>query len=89
MSLPRSIAGWELVTLVELVPRLLPLEDEEISQMMERIKKRGSGHSHRRHGRPDRSATRRGDGTFRDGLSLNVEQIAGVGWTGFNSRGLA
>ena len=30
------------VTLVELVPRLLPLEDEEISQMMEReLKKRG------------------------------------------------
>ncbi len=77
------------VTVVELLPRLLPLEDEEISQTMEReIKKRGvdvrtgvTVEEVIRH--PDVVAVH-----FRDGLSLNVEQVLVSVGRGFNSRGI-
>lgn len=77
------------VTLVELLPRLLPLEDEEISQMTEReLKKRGVDV---RTGitvdsivkQPDRVTAH-----LRDGLSLTVEQVLVSVGRGFNSRGI-
>ena len=77
------------VTLVELVPRLLPLEDEEISQMMEReLKKRGV--DIRTGGTVDQ-IVRQPDlvtAHLRDGLSLNVEQVLVSVGRGFNSRGI-
>ncbi|MBL8041647.1 MAG: dihydrolipoyl dehydrogenase [Nitrospira sp.] len=77
------------VTLVELVPRLLPLEDEEISQMMEReLKKRGVDI---RTGVTVDQIVRQPDvvtAHFRDGLSLNVEQVLVSVGRGFNSRGI-
>ena len=77
------------VTLVELVPRLLPLEDEEISQMMEReLKKRGVDI---RTGVTVDQIVRQPDlvtAHLRDGLSLNVEQVLVSVGRGFNSRGI-
>ncbi len=77
------------VTIVELLPRLLPLEDEEISQMMEReLKKRdvdirtGVTVDHIIRG-PDAVTAH-----LRDGLSLNVEQVLVSVGRGFNSRGI-
>ena len=77
------------VTLVELVPRLLPLEDEEISQMMEReLKKRGvdirTGVTVDQIVRQPEVVTAH----LRDGLSLNVEQVLVSVGRGFNSRGI-
>ena len=77
------------VTLVELVPRLLPLEDEEISQMMEReLKKRGvdirTGVTVDQIVRQPEIVTAH----LRDGLSLNVEQVLVSVGRGFNSRGI-
>ena len=77
------------VTLVELVPRLLPLEDEEISQMMEReLKKRGVDI---RTGVTVDQIVRQPDlvtAHLRDGLSLNVEQVLVSVGRVFNSRGI-
>ena len=77
------------VTLVELVPRILPLEDEEISQMMEReLKKRGVDI---RTGVTVDQIVRQPDvvtAHLRDGLSLNVEQVLVSVGRGFNSRGI-
>ena len=77
------------VTLVELMPRLLPLEDEEISQMMEReLKKRGVDI---RTGVTVDQIVRQPDlvtAHLRDGLSLNVEQVLVSVGRGFNSRGI-
>ena len=77
------------VTLVELLPRLLPLEDEEISQMTEReLKKRGVDI---RTGVTVDSIIRHPDlvtAHLRDGLSLNVEQVLVSVGRGFNSRGI-
>ena len=77
------------VTLVELVPRLLPLEDEEISQKMEReLKKRGVDI---RTGVTVDQIVRQPDlvtAHLRDGLSLNVEQVLVSVGRGFNSRGI-
>lgn len=77
------------VTMVELLPRLLPLEDEEISQMMEReLKKRGVDiHT----GVTVDSIVRQPEvvtAHLRDGLSFNVEQILVSVGRGFNSRGI-
>ena len=77
------------VTLVELVPRLLPLEDEEISQMMEReLKKRGvdirTGVTVDQIVRQPEVVTAH----LRDGLSLDVEQVLVSVGRGFNSRGI-
>ncbi|MCS6288559.1 MAG: dihydrolipoyl dehydrogenase [Nitrospira sp.] len=77
------------VTLVELVPRLLPLEDEEIGQMMEReLKKRGvdirTGVTVDQIVRQPEIVTAH----LRDGLSLNVEQVLVSVGRGFNSRGI-
>lgn len=77
------------VTLVELVPRLLPLEDEEISQMMEReMKKRGvdirTGVTVDQIVRQPEVVTAH----LRDGLSLDVEQVLVSVGRGFNSRGI-
>ncbi|MCS6263304.1 MAG: dihydrolipoyl dehydrogenase [Nitrospira sp.] len=77
------------VTLVELVPRILPLEDEEISQMMEReLKKRGvdirTGVTVDQIVRQPEIVTAH----LRDGLSLNVEQVLVSVGRGFNSRGI-
>ncbi len=77
------------VTLVELLPRLLPLEDEEISQMTEReLKKRGVDI---RTGVAVEQIVRQPDvvtAHLRDGLSLNVEQVLVSVGRGFNSRGI-
>ncbi|MDR4480956.1 MAG: dihydrolipoyl dehydrogenase [Nitrospira sp.] len=77
------------VTLVELMPRLLPLEDEEISQMTEReLKKRGVDI---RTGVTVEQIVRQPDvvtAHLRDGLSLNVEQVLVSVGRGFNSRGI-
>mgnify|MGYP000964194056 CR=1 FL=1 len=77
------------VTVVELVPRLLPLEDEEISQTMEReLKKRGVDV---RTGVTVDEIVRQPDVVtdhLRDGLSLNVEQVLVSVGRGFNSRGI-
>ncbi len=77
------------VTMVELLPRLLPLEDEEISQMTEReLKKRGVDiHT----GVTVDQIVRGADivtAHLRDGLSLNVKQVLVSVGRGFNSRGI-
>ena len=77
------------VTMVELLPRLLPLEDEEISQMTEReLKKRGVDiHTgvtvdsiDREHGLVTSH--------LRNGLSFNDEQVLVSVGRGFNTRGI-
>jgi dihydrolipoamide dehydrogenase len=77
------------VTMVELMPRLLPLEDEEISQMTEReLKKRGV---EIRAGVAVEQVVRQPDAVtahLRDGLSLNVEQVLVSVGRGFNSKGI-
>lgn len=77
------------VTLVELLPRLLPLEDEEISQMMERELKKRSVDIHT--GVTVDSIVRQPEvvtAHLRDGLSVNVEQVLVSVGRGFNSRGI-
>jgi dihydrolipoamide dehydrogenase len=77
------------VTIVELLPRLLPLEDEEISQIMEReLKKRGV---EIRTGVTVDSILRQTamvTAHLRDGQSFNVEQVLVSVGRGFNSRGI-
>ncbi|HVG01303.1 MAG TPA: dihydrolipoyl dehydrogenase [Nitrospira sp.] len=77
------------VTMVELLPRVLPLEDEEISQMTEReLKKRGveihTGVT------VDSIVRQPGIVTvhLRNGLSFNVEQVLVSVGRGFNTRGI-
>ena len=77
------------VTMVELLPRVLPLEDDEISQMMEReLKKRGVDvHT----GVTVDQIVRGADvvtAHLRDGLSFEVEQVLVSVGRGFNSRGI-
>lgn len=77
------------VTMVELMPRLLPLEDEEISQMTEReLKKRGveirTGVTVEQVVRQPEAVT----ALLRDGLSLKVEQVLVSVGRGFNSNGI-
>ena len=77
------------VSLVELLPRVLPLEDEEISQMTEReLKKRGVDiHT----GVTVDSIVRQRDvitAHLRNGLSFNIEQVLVSVGRGFNTRGL-
>lgn len=77
------------VIMVELMPRLLPLEDEEISQTMEReLKKRGVEiHT----GVTVDSIVRQPDlvtAHLRNGLSFNAEQVLVSVGRGFNSRGI-
>ncbi len=77
------------VTMVELLPRVLPLEDDEISQMMEReLKKRGVDvHT----GVTVDQIVRGADvvtAHLRDGLSFDVEQVLVSVGRGFNSRGI-
>lgn len=77
------------VTMVELLPRVLPLEDEEISQTMEReLKKRGVDV---RVGVTVESLARQADVVsvhLQDGQSLNVNQVLVSVGRGFNSRGI-
>lgn len=77
------------VTMVELMPRLLPLEDEEISRMTEReLKKRGVDI---RTGVTVDNIVRQPDvvtAHLRDGLSFDVEQMLVSVGRGFNSRGI-
>lgn len=77
------------VTMVELMPRLLPLEDEEISQMTEReLKKRGV---EIRTGVAVENVVRQPEAVtahLRDGLSLNVEQVLVSVGRGLNSNGI-
>lgn len=77
------------VIMVELLPRLLPLEDEEISQMMEReLKKRGvdihTGVTVDSIARQPQVVTAH----LRNGLSFDVEQVLVSVGRGFNSRGI-
>ncbi len=77
------------VIMVELMPRLLPLEDEEISQTMEReLKKRGVEiHT----GVTVDSIVRQPDlitAHLRNGLSFNAAQVLVSVGRGFNSRGI-
>ena len=77
------------VTMVELLPRVLPLEDDEIGQMMEReLKKRGVDvHT----GVTVDQIVRGADvvtAHLRDGLSFNVKQVLVSVGRGFNSRGI-
>ena len=77
------------VTMVELLPRLLPLEDEEISQMTEReLKKRGVDI----HTSVTVDSIVRESGLvtahLRNGLSFNVEQVLVSVGRGFNTRGI-
>jgi dihydrolipoamide dehydrogenase len=77
------------VTMVELLPRVLPLEDDEISQMMEReLKKRGVDvHT----GVTVDQIVRGADvvtAHLLDGLSFDVEQVLVSVGRGFNSRGI-
>ena len=77
------------VTMVELLPRLLPLEDEEISQMTEReLKKRGVDI----HTGVTVDSIVREPGLvtahLRNGLSFNVEQVLVSVGRGFNTRGI-
>ncbi|WP_447602784.1 dihydrolipoyl dehydrogenase [Nitrospira sp. Nam80] len=77
------------VTIVELLPRLLPLEDEEIGRFMEReLKKRGveirAGLAVEKLDRTDKSL----DALLKDGSRLTVEQILVSVGRGFNSRGI-
>lgn len=77
------------VIMVELMPRLLPLEDEEISQTIEReLKKRGVEiHT----GVTVDSIARQPDlitAHLRNGLSFNAEQVLVSVGRGFNSRSI-
>ena len=77
------------VTMVELLPRLLPLEDEEISQTTEReLKKRGVDiHT----GVTVDSIVRQPDlvtAHLQNGLSVNAEQVLVSVGRGFNTRGI-
>jgi dihydrolipoamide dehydrogenase len=77
------------VTIVELLPRLLPLEDEEIGRFMEReLKKRGveirAGVTVEKLDRTEKSL----DALLKDGSRLTVEQILVSVGRGFNSRGI-
>ncbi len=77
------------VTIIELMPRILPLEDEEISQMMEReLKKRGVDV---RTGVTVEEVVKQPEvvtAHLRDGLSINAEQLLVSVGRGFNSRGI-
>jgi dihydrolipoamide dehydrogenase len=77
------------VTMVELMPRILPLEDDEIAGMMEReLKKRGVG---LRIGTAVESAERQvGSVTARlkDGSTITAEKLLVSVGRGFNSNGI-
>jgi dihydrolipoamide dehydrogenase len=77
------------VTIVELLSRLLPLEDEEIGRFMEReLKKRGveirTGTTVEKL-EPSQESL---DALFKDGSRLTVDQILVSVGRGFNSRGI-
>lgn len=77
------------VTIVEMMSRLLPLEDEEIGRFMEReLKKRGveirTGTTVDKLERGQHSS----DAVFRDGSRLTVDQMLVSVGRGFNSRGI-
>jgi dihydrolipoamide dehydrogenase len=77
------------VTIVEMLPRLLPLEDEEIGRFMEReMKKRGvdirAGVTVDKLGRSRESL----DAIFKDGSRVTVDQVLVSVGRGFNSRGI-
>lgn len=77
------------VTVVEMLPRLLPLEDEEIGRFMEReMKKRGvdirTGTTVDKLERGQESL----DAIFKDGSRLTVDQVLVSVGRGLNSRGI-
>ena len=77
------------VTIVEMLPRLLPLEDEEIGQFMEReLKKRGveirTGTTVDKLEQSQESLNT----VFKDGSRSSVDQVLVSVGRGFNSRGI-
>ncbi|MBS0154982.1 MAG: dihydrolipoyl dehydrogenase [Nitrospira sp.] len=77
------------VTILELMPRLLPLEDEEISSTMEReLKKRGvtvlTGTTVEQVERSSESVVL----SFKDGSTMTTEKLLVSVGRGFNSRGI-
>ena len=77
------------VTMVELMPRILPLEDEEIAAFMEReLKKRGvTVHTNTTVEKLDRqNGTVKA--TLKDGTTILVEKLLVSVGRGFNSRGI-
>jgi len=78
-----------VVTIVELLPRLLPLEDEEIGRFMEReLKKRGVDI---RTGTTVENVERREktvDVALKDGSMITADQLLVSVGRGFNSRGI-
>ena len=77
------------VTIVELLPRLLPLEDEEIGRFMEReLKKRGvdirTGTTVEKVERREKTV----DVTLKDGSMITADQLLVSVGRGFNSRGI-
>ena len=78
------------VTIVELMPRVLPLEDEDISSMMEReLKKRGVDGPDRHHRREDWSGHRTTiTAHLKDGTQVAAEKLLVSVGRGFNSRGI-
>jgi dihydrolipoyl dehydrogenase len=78
-----------VVTIVELLPRLLPLEDEEIGRFMEReLKKRGvdirTGTTVEKVERGEKTV----DVTLKDGSMITADQLLVSVGRGFNSRGI-
>ncbi len=77
------------VMMVEMMPRILPLEDEEIAAVMDReLKKRGVAV----HTGTTVEKVERGNGTLkatlRNGVSLEAEKVLVSVGRGFNSKGL-
>ncbi len=77
------------VTLVELMPRILPLEDEEVSSVMSReLKKRGvEMYTDTTVEKLDRTG-RSVQATLKDDVSLDVQKILVSVGRGFNSTGI-
>jgi len=78
-----------VVTIVELLPRLLPLEDEEIGRFMEReLKKRGvdirTGTTVEKVERREKTV----DVALKDGSMITADQLLVSVGRGFNSRGI-
>jgi dihydrolipoamide dehydrogenase len=76
------------VTVVELLPRILPLEDEEMSSMMARelAKRRATVQTGTTVEKVDRGASVRA--TLKDGTTVDVEKVLVSVGRGFNSKGI-
>lgn len=77
------------VTVVELLPRLLPLEDEEIARVMEReLKKRGVEIRTGLTVEKLEQGTQSAEALFKDGSGLTIDQVLVSVGRGFNSRNI-